>query len=79
MGGGNQSIYGQGGSASADFYGNAPVGSMGNTGVDYTQYDPGDYARSSELGSRGAANYNQGPFQVQKFGNDMFNLGNFGL
>ena len=29
MGGGNQSIYGQGGSASADFYGNAPVGSMG--------------------------------------------------
>ena len=53
MGGGNQSIYGQGGSASADFYGNAPVGSMGNTGVDYTQYDPGDYARSSELGSEG--------------------------
>ena len=79
MGTGNQSIYGQGGSASADFYGNAPVGSMGNTGVDYTQYDPGDYARSSELGSGGAANYNQGPFQVQKFDNDMFNLGNFGL
>jgi len=26
---------------------------MGNTGVDYTQYDPGDYARSSELGSEG--------------------------
>ena len=52
-GGGNQSPYGQGGSASADFYGNAPVGSMGNTGVDYTQYDPGDYARSSELGSEG--------------------------
>ena len=53
-GGGNQSPYGQGGSASADFYGNAPVGSMGNTGVDYTQYDPGDYARSSELGSQGS-------------------------
>jgi hypothetical protein len=78
-GGGNQSPYGQGGSASADFYGNAPVGSMGNTGVDYTQYDPGDYARSSELGYRGAANYNQGPFQVQKFDNDLFNRTNFGM
>ena len=53
-------------------------GSMGNTGVDYTQYDPGDYARSSELGSGGAANYNQGPFQVQKFDNDLFNRTNFG-
>jgi hypothetical protein len=79
MGGGNQSIYGQGGSASADFYGNAPVGSMGNTGVDYTQYDPGDYARSSGLGSGGAANYNQGPFQIQKFDNDLFNRTNFGM
>lgn len=61
VGGGNQSPYGQGGSASADFYGNAPVGSMGNTG------------------SQGAVNYNQGPFQVQKFGNDLFNRTNFGM
>jgi hypothetical protein len=60
-GGGNQSPYGQGGSASADFYGNAPVGSMGNTG------------------SQGAVNYNQGPFQVQKFDNDLFNRTNFGM
>ena len=60
-GGGNQSPYGQGGSASADFYGNAPVGSMGNTG------------------SQGAVNYNQGPFQVQKFDNDLFNRTNFGI
>ena len=60
-GGGNQSPYGQGGSANADFYGNAPVGSMGNTG------------------SQGAVNYNQGPFQVQKFDNDLFNRTNFGM
>ena len=48
-------------------------------GRDYTQYDPGDYARSSGLGSGGAENYNQGPFQIQKFDNDLFNRTNFGM
>jgi len=58
---GNQSPYGQGGSAAANFYGNAPVGSMGNTG------------------SQAPINYSQGPFQIQKFDNDLFNRTNFGM
>jgi flagellar hook-basal body complex protein FliE len=91
-----------GGSAAAMNVSDGQADAMGlfDDPRDYTQYDPGDYVRSTvpapimgtkQGGMPGGGPgfgyvktgapiaYNQGPFQVQKFDNELFNRTSFGM
>jgi hypothetical protein len=52
-------------------------GQGGSASADF--YGNAPVGSMGNTGSQGAVNYNQGPFQVQKFDNDLFNRTNFGM